>query len=161
MLRVVTDASDETIVKVRSLFREYAALPGVVQCLADFENEVASLPGRYAPPGGRLALAIDADSENGGGEAIGCAALRRLDDDACEMKRLYVREAFRGRSAGRSLVQALITEARAMGYKSMLLDTLPSMLEAHKLYRTLGFHEISSYQKNPVAGALFFEYRLR
>jgi ribosomal protein S18 acetylase RimI-like enzyme len=160
VLRVVTDASDETIAQVRTLFREYAALPGVVQCLANFENEVATLPGRYAAPDGRLALAIDADSERGG-EAVGCAALRRLDEDACEMKRLYVREAFRGRSAGRSLVQTLITEARTMGYKSMLLDTLPSMLEAHKLYRMLGFREISSYQKNPVPGALFFEFRLR
>jgi GNAT superfamily N-acetyltransferase len=77
------------------------------------------------------------------------------------MKRLYVREALRGKGVGRELVQALITEARAIGYKSLFLDTLPPMQEAHHLYRTLGFREIRSYQKNPVPGALFFELRLR
>ena len=159
MLRVVPALSEENISHARYLFREYAAMPGVVQCLADFEQEVATLPGRYGPPGGRLVLAIDGGAKRAD-QLAGCAALRRLDENACEMKRLYVREAFRGQGAGRELVQALITEARAIGYKSMLLDTLPSMLEAHKLYRTLGFREISSYQKNPVPGALFFKLHL-
>jgi carbonic anhydrase len=93
-------------------------------------------------------------------EPIGCAALRKWEPDACEMKRLYVRPAFRGKGAGWELVRSLISEARSIGYKKMLLDTLPSMKESHKLYRTLGFREISAYQKNPIPGSLFFELAL-
>jgi ribosomal protein S18 acetylase RimI-like enzyme len=88
-------------------------------------------------------------------------ALRKFEEDVCEMKRLYVRPAFRGKGAARELIQSLIAEARTIGYQAMLLDTLPSMREAHKLYRALGFREIPSYQKNPIPGALFFEFRLR
>ena len=159
MLRVVPALSEETISQVRNLFREYAMMPGVAPCLEDFEREVVMLPGRYAPPGGRLLLAIR-EGAGGLGETIGCAALRGLDQGVCEMKRLYVRPAIRGKGAGRELVRSLITEARAIGYKTMVLDTLPSMQEAHRLYRTLGFREISSYQKNPIPGALFFELAL-
>jgi GNAT superfamily N-acetyltransferase len=159
MLRVVAALSEETIAQARNLFREYAMTPGVVPCLEDFENEVASLPGSYAPPGGRLLLAIQ-EGARGIEEAIGCAALRGLDQGACEMKRLYVRTALRGKGAGRELVRSLITDARKIGYKTMLLDTLPSMQEAPQLYRTLGFRETSSYQKNPIPGALFFEFQL-
>jgi putative acetyltransferase len=131
----------------------------VVQCLGDFENEVLTLPGRYAPPGGRVLLAIQEGAENPGA-AVGCVALREFDGGTCEMKRLYVRPEVRGSGAGRDLVCALIAEARAIGYKTMVLDTLPSMQEAQRLYRTLGFQEISSYQKKPIPGALFFEFRL-
>ena len=92
---------------------------------------------------------------------MGCAALRKWEPDACEMKRLYVRPAFRGKGAARELVKELIAEARAIGYKRVVLDTLPSMQDAHKLYRTLGFREIPSYQQNPIPGALFFELALR
>ena len=159
MIRVASAQSEESLAKARNLFREYALTPGVVVCLEDFEREVAELPGQYAPPGGRLLLAV----ENAAGNdehAIACVALRKLHVAACEMKRLYVHPASRGKGAARKLVQALITEARTIGYERMVLDTLPSMKEAHELYRSLGFREISCYQKNPVPGALFFEFRL-
>jgi len=159
MLRVVPTLSEATLSQARQLFREYAMMPGVAPCVEDFEREVVSLPGLYAPPGGRLLLAMQ-DREGKSGEAIGCAALRRFDQEACEMKRLYVRPAFRGQGAARELVKELIAAARSIGYQRMLLDTLPSMQEAHKLYCTFGFREISSYQKNPIPGALFFELAL-
>jgi len=159
MLRLGPALSREALSQARDLFREYATMPGVAPCIEDFEKEVAALPGAYAPPGGRLLLAIQEIPGNPG-EAAGCAALRRLEHDACEMKRLYVRPALRGQGAARELVEELIAEARSIGYQRMLLDTLPSMKEAHKLYRTLGFREIPSYQKNPIPGALFFELLL-
>jgi len=159
MLRIVPAMSEETLSQARSLFREYATMPGVTPCIEDFEKEVASLPGFYAPPMGGILLALRENSENSG-EPAGCGALRNFNEDACEMKRLYVRPSFRGAGAGRELVKQLIAEARSIGYRRMLLDTLPSMKEAHKLYRTFGFREISSYQKNPIPGALFFELAL-
>jgi putative acetyltransferase len=160
MVSIVPALSDAAISQARNLFREYAKMPGVAPCVEDFEREVVSLPGQYAPPSGRLLLAMQ-ESTGNSGEVIGCIALRRLEPGVCEMKRLYVRPTFRGSGAGRELVNSLTAEARSIGYKRMMLDTLPSMTEAHKLYRKLGFHEIPSYQKNPIPGALFFELALR
>jgi putative acetyltransferase len=160
MFRIVPALSEGTISQARILFREYASTIGVEVCLGDFERELASLPGLYAPPAGRLLLAIQERAGNSG-EAIGCAALRKLEPDACELKRLYVRPAFRGQGAARELVKELIAEARSIGYKRMLLDTLPSMQEAHKLYRTIGFREIPAYQKNPIPNSIFFGLELR
>jgi ribosomal protein S18 acetylase RimI-like enzyme len=160
MLRIVPALSEETISQARILFREYASTIGVEVCLGDFERELASLPGLYAPPAGRLLLAIQ-ELEGNSGEAIGCAALRKLEPDTCELKRLYVRPAFRGQGAARELVKELIAEARSIGYKRMVLDTLPSMQEAHKLYRTIGFREIPAYQKNPIPNSIFFGLELR
>ena len=160
MLRITQVLSEETIAQARSLFREYASTIGVEVCLVDFDRELASLPGLYAPPEGRLLLA-NQEGPAGAEQLIGCAALRKLEPDTCELKRLYVRPAFRGLGAGRELVKQLIDEARGIGYRRMLLDTLPSMREAHKIYRTLGFREIPSYQKNPIPGSLFFEFLLR
>jgi putative acetyltransferase len=151
---------EPAISDVRKLFREYSLMPGVVQCLDDFEREVASLPGAYAPPAGRLLLAVEDGSESAR-DAIGCVALRKLEQDTCEMKRLYVRPEFRGKGAARKLVEGLIAEAGSIGYRRMVLDTLPSMEAAHKLYRTLGFREIPPYPKKPIPGALFFELPLR
>ena len=159
MVRVEAALSEPALSEARNLLREYARMPGVAPCLVEYEREVESLPGPYAPPNGRLLIAFLNEGGNGA-QVAGCAALRRLDRDACEMKRLYVRPAFRGTGAGRILVESLISEARSIGYKRMLLDTLPSMREAHKLYRKLGFVEIPSYQKNPIPGALFFELTL-
>jgi len=159
MFRIVPALSEGTISQARILFREYASTIGVEVCLGDFERELASLPGLYAPPAGRLLLAIQERAGNPG-EAIGCAALRKLEPDACELKRLYVRPAFRGQGAARELVKELIAEARSIGYKRMVLDTLPSMQVAHKLYRTIGFREISAYQKNPIPNSIFFGLEL-
>jgi ribosomal protein S18 acetylase RimI-like enzyme len=159
MIRTVPALSEETIAQARKLFREYASTIGVEVCLGDFEHELASLPGLYAPPSGRLLLAIE-ESAGNPGEAIGCGALRKFAADDCELKRLYVRQAFRGQGAARELVKELIAEARSIGNKRMLLDTLPSMEAAHKLYRSLGFHDIPAYQKNPIPRSLFFELLL-
>ena len=159
MLRIAQALTEETISQARSLFREYASAIEVEVCLVDFDRELASLPGLYTPPDGRLLLAYQ-EGPAGAEQLIGCAALRKLGPDTCELKRLYIRSTFRGQGAGRELVKQAIDEARSIGYRRMLLDTLPSMQEAHKIYRTLGFREILSYQKNPIPGSLFFELRL-
>jgi ribosomal protein S18 acetylase RimI-like enzyme len=144
----------EQIEDVKRLLREYEASLGIDLCFQGFERELAELPGEYAPPGGRLLLALDAD------QAVGCVALRRIDDGTCEMKRLYLRPGFRGRGAGRLLAVAIIAEARKIGYKKMRLDTLASMREAMALYETLGFKRIEPYRHNPTEGAVFLELKL-
>jgi ribosomal protein S18 acetylase RimI-like enzyme len=156
MFRIVLALSDGTLSQARNLFRQYASTIGVEVCLGDFEREIASLPGLYTPPAGRLLLAIP-ENAGGPGEAIGCAGLRRYDENVGEMKRLYVRPEFRGKGAGEQLIRSLIAEARSIGYQRMVLDTLPSMEAAHKLYRTLGFREIPPYRKDAVPDSLFFE----
>jgi putative acetyltransferase len=159
MLQIVAATSEDHIGQAQELFREYGTTPGVVPCLEDFDREVASLPGLYSPPGGTLLLAVE-DNLEAAAPAAGCVALRRWDEHSCEMKRLYVRPAFRGSGAGRSLVRELIAAAQTMGYGRMLLDTLPSMQEAHALYRSLGFREIPPYPQKPIPGALCFELSL-
>lgn len=152
---VVEATSAADIERVKDLFREYEQSLDVDLCFQGFEQELAGLPGAYAPPRGRLLLAMD------GGGAAGCVALRPIGPGACEMKRLYVRPEFRGRHLGRRLAERVLTEARVIGYAWMRLDTLPSMKEAIAMYRSLGFEEIPPYYANPVAGALFMELRLR
>jgi len=142
------------IEEVRRLLREYEGSLGVSLCFQGFERELAALPGEYAPPAGRLLLALDT------GQAVGCVALRKLDEETCEMKRLYLRPGFRGRGAGRGLALAIIDTARKIGYKKMRLDTLPSMREAIELYESLGFKRIEPYYPNPVPGAVFMELKL-
>ena len=133
----------------RELFREYQTRLGVDLCFQGFAAEVEGLPGDYAPPGGRLLLA-----ENDGVPA-GCVALRALDGSRCEMKRLFVRPATRGRGAGRALVARILDEAHALGYAEMVLDTLPTMAEAQHLYQAFGFRDIPQYCDNPIAGARY------
>ncbi|MGH9364702.1 MAG: GNAT family N-acetyltransferase [Thermoanaerobaculia bacterium] len=144
----------EEIELVRTLFREYQQTLGIDLCFQNFEQELAGLPGDYAPPSGRLLLA---SSDH---EIAGCVALRRIGEDVCEMKRLYVRDAFRGQGIGRKLAEAVLAEARRIGYRKMRLDTLPSMRAAIPLYRSLGFSEIAPYTLNPIEGALFMEKEL-
>ena len=154
-MEIVQALTPGHVAEARALFREYERSLGIDLCFQGFEQELAGLPGAYAPPRGRLLLSLD------GAAPAGCVALRPLADAVCEMKRLYVRPAFRGRRAGRQLAQAVIAEARAIGYARMRLDTLPSMKEAIALYRALGFVEIAPYTTNPVAGTLFMELALR
>jgi ribosomal protein S18 acetylase RimI-like enzyme len=134
---------------VRQLFREYAAGLGIDLAFQGFEEELASLPGKYAPPKGRLLLAWR------GAEAVGCVALRPVNEVAAEMKRLYVRPGMRGGQLGRRLAERICQEAREAGYGRVCLDTIPSMQAAVALYRSLGFEPTTPYVFNPVPDALF------
>jgi len=136
---------------VRSLFEEYASTLGFDLSFQDFARELQALPGEYAPPGGAILIAREADL------VLGCVALRPMEQGACEMKRLFVRPGFRGRALGRGLAEAAIAEASGKGYRKMRLDTVPAMIEAIALYRSLGFRPIAPYRANPIPGALFFE----
>jgi GNAT superfamily N-acetyltransferase len=143
------------IVQVRELFLEYAQSLGFSLCFQSFDKELAGLPGDYAAPDGRLLLAEYESTP------AGCAALHKLETEICEMKRLYLRPQFRGKGLGRALAEAIIAEARGMGYQRMRLDTVePMMKEAVALYRRLGFKEISPYRENPIAGAMYMELKL-
>lgn len=156
MLQVVQAETSEQIVEARTLFREYEAWLGMSLCFQDFENEVASLPGKYAMPKGRLLLAYSDD------ELAGCIALRPLNEDGvCEMKRLFVRDDFRGQRIGVQLIERLVADAREIGYTAMRLDTLPpKMGKAVKLYESHGFVPIPPYYDNPYDGVLFMELDL-
>jgi putative acetyltransferase len=145
----------EQIAQARELFLEYGASLDFSLCFQSFDEELKSLPGAYGPPSGRLLLA-QCESH-----AAGCIALRKLDTGICEMKRLYVRPADRGRGLGRILVEALIAEARIIGYERMRLDTVESaMQDAVALYRRLGFRKIPPYSSIPINGALWMELLL-
>jgi putative acetyltransferase len=154
-VRIRPAATPADFALARTLFLEYAASLGFDLGFQDFAGEVDSLPGAYAAPGGCILLA-----EDDGGEAAGCIAVRPLAKDVCEMKRLYVRPAWRGRGAGRDLAGAALREARTRGYRRMRLDTVPGMEAAIALYRALGFRAIPPYRPNPIPGALFFELDL-
>ncbi|HKB04483.1 MAG TPA: GNAT family N-acetyltransferase [Gemmataceae bacterium] len=134
---------------VRDLFREYAAALGINLCFQNFDEELAGLPGAYSPPGGRLLVAPD------GSTLAACVALRTLGPSTCEMKRLYVRPAYRKLGLGRRLAERILADAAAAGYREIKLDTLPVMADAIRLYRALGFTETEPYYVNPVPGALF------
>lgn len=140
--------------EIRQLFIEYVQSLGVDLAFQDFDKELETLPGKYAPPYGVLILA--SVEEN----AAGCVALRRLSEDTCEMKRLYVRDAYRGLGIGKALIGMLIDEARELGYKFIRLDTLPTMKNAQSLYRAFGFYEIEPYVYNPIEGTRFMELKL-
>ena len=143
------------ITQARELFLEYAQSLGFSLCFQSFDQELANLPGDYAPPEGRLLLA---DCE---GKLAACVALHKLGPGICEMKRLYLRPQFRGHGRGRMLAERIIAEARQIGYQRMRLDTVePVMKDAVAMYRRLGFREIAPYCTNPLAGALYMELGL-
>jgi len=143
---------------VRAIFREYATTLAVDLCFQGFEEELAQLPGQYAAPRGALLLALV------DGELAGCCALRPLDavdyPNACEMKRLYVRQSFRRLGLGRQLAEAMLDCARLAAYDCVLLDTLDDMESARVLYQDLGFEEVPPYYHNPIAGAHYLMARL-
>jgi ribosomal protein S18 acetylase RimI-like enzyme len=150
------DGSDpHALGAVRTLFSEYADSLGFDLSFQDFERELAGLPGGYAPPRGRLLLALAGDAP------AGCVALRPLDDATCEMKRLYVRPGYRGTGLGRRLAEEIVATARASSYERMWLDTVPAMAAAQALYRSLGFVPIEPYRFNPVPGTSFLGLDLR
>ncbi len=148
-------ATSEQIQLARTLFQEYGESLGFSLCFQNFDKELAGLPGDYAPPKGRLLIAyLDAD-------AAGCVALHQFEPGIGEMKRLYVRPAFRGKRVGLALANAIIEAARQIGYERMRLDTVPSeMADAVKMYQRLGFHEIAPYRANPQPGTLYLELDL-
>ena len=138
----------------RTLFREYEKSLGISLCFQNFAEEVASLPGDYAPPDGRLLIAFV------GKRPAGCVALRKIGEGVAEMKRLYVRLGFRGMKIGRRLTEEVLAEARSIGYRSVRLDTLPTMKAAQALYVSLGFVDIPPYNDHPVEGTRFMEKKL-
>lgn len=151
----ISDASDTTAVEIaRGLFREYQEALGVDLGFQDFETELRTLPGDYAPPRGRLLLALE------DGAPAGCVAMRPLKTGTCEMKRLYVRPEYRAVGLGRQLAERVIAEARSAGYRRMYLDTLPTMQGAQRLYESLGFQEVPPYRYNPIAGTRFLGLEL-
>lgn len=159
-MELIQAQSPAEVARARELFEEYAAGLGLSLCFQNFDKELAELPGEYVPPSGRLLLAIENN------ETAGCVALRRIADEktgdtVCEMKRLYVRPAFRGTGLGRTLTETIIQAAREIGYARMRLDTLPGKMDrAIAMYESLGFTRIEPYYHNPVAGAVFMELKL-
>lgn len=153
-MRICQAVTPEQIALARALFEEYAAWLGVDLSFQGFAAESAGLPGAYAPPRGRLLLAL------AGGEVAGCVALRALDDGICEMKRLFVRPAFRRQGVGKRLAERIVVEARAMGYRTMRLDTLPQMQAAIRLYEALGFVRCAAYYDTPLPDTVFMELQL-
>ena len=153
-MQIIAAHSEDGLPSIRELFQEYADSLDIDLCFQNFREELVTLPGKYAPPAGRLLLALD------GQVVAGCVALRPIDPQTAEMKRLYVRPAFRKRGTGRMLAQAVIERARQVGYARMRLDTLAIMKEAISLYQSLGFHSIPPYYDNPSPSVKFFQLEL-
>ena len=154
-MRIFKVHTTSDIEAVRTLFREYERFLGVDLCFQGFKEELATLPGRYAPPRGRLLLARE------GGPAAGCVALRPLQEEgACEMKRLFVRPAYRGQGLGLMLAQRIIHEAITVGYTVMRLDTLDTLERAMRIYENLGFQRCAPYYANPLPGVVYWERAL-
>ena len=155
VLRITQATTQQDIEQARELFREYEAILGLSLCFQNFADELANLPCEYAPPRGRLLLAREYD------QLLGCIALRPVGPTTCEMKRLFVRPEHRDRRLGRVLVEAIIEEARKIGYTHMRLDTMPGKMDrAMALYRSIGFVEIPPYYNTPVDSTTFMELDL-
>ena len=154
-MRMVQAQTAAELDAVRELFDEYQRGLGVDLGFQGFAEELATLPGRYAPPGGRLLLALD------GTHAAGCVALRALEEDVCEMKRLFVRPAYRGHGLGYQLATQIVNEATALGYSLMRLDTLDTLDSAMRMYATMGFQRRMPYYANPLSGVVYWELALQ
>src|SRR5437867_7032705 len=162
MIRIIEATTPELVGWARQLFEEYAAELNIDLCFQNFAEELAHLPGQYAPPEGRLVLAQETSVRTEGAQPhiAGCVALRKFAENICEMKRLYVQPAFRAQGIGRLLAVTLIEHARCIGYARMVLDTLPSLKAAIALYEALGFRRISAYRYNPYPDTVFMELEL-
>jgi len=150
----ILPATTQDIGEIRTLFGEYSRLVSEALCFQNFDQELEALPGSYAPPEGALLIARD------GEKAAGCVALRRIEDGIGEMKRMYVRDAYRGSGLGRRLALAIIEEAKKRKYGRVVLDTLPKLAPAIALYRDLGFRETGPYLPSPTPGAICFELKV-
>ncbi|UCE39549.1 MAG: GNAT family N-acetyltransferase [Thermoplasmata archaeon] len=154
MIHIRKLESEDDIEIARELILEYGRIRNFDAAMGDYEKELAGLPGEYSLPHGCLLLAFYDD------DPVGCVALRKIDDDFCEMKRLFVKEKYRGKKIGKALVLELISEACQIGYKFMRLDNHPWMIEAEFIYKSVGFKEIEAYRFNPTKGVKFFELDL-
>ncbi len=155
MLTIIQAETDDQVAEARGLFREYEAWLDLDLCFQGFEDELASLPGKYSGPEGRLLLAYQND------ELAGCIALRKLNEGICEMKRLFVRDGFKGQKIGVQLIERIIADAREIGYQKMRLDTYPTKMgKAVSLYDSHGFRSIEPYYDNPHTGVLLMEITL-
>lgn len=153
-MKILQAQTADDIETVRALFREYERFLEVDLCFQGFAEELATLPGRYAPPQGRLLLAW------AGEQAAGCVALRPLENGVCEMKRLFIRSAYRGQGLGLMLAQRIIHEAIAVGYTVMRLDTLDTLERAMRIYENLGFQRCAPYYANPLPGVVYWQRAL-
>ena len=154
-LEIAFADSSEQIETIRELFLEYGKSLNFDLCFQGFDKELDSLPGKYAPPDGRLILALYDE------KVAGCVGLWKVSDQICEMKRLWVRPEFRGKKIGRKLAEFVIEQAKLIGYSKMKLDTIDTMTEAIKLYASLGFESTTAYRYNPVEGAEYMELKLK
>jgi ribosomal protein S18 acetylase RimI-like enzyme len=154
-MKIIHVRTAAQINEIRKLFREYEKFLCIDLSFENFEEEIAELPGKYAPPDGTIILAMD------GKQAVGCVALRKIEDGVCEMKRLFVRENHRGIGLGRKLAVSIINEAKEIGYSYMRLDTLETLKDAIRLYNSLGFRNIEPYYHNPLPGVIYLELDLK
>ncbi len=148
----IKETDEKDLSTVRNLFIEYQQSIGVDLCFQGFDEELETLPGKYSPPSGLILLAIEE------GKAVGCVAVRPSQEHQAELKRLYVKPAFQGRGIGKQLFHRAMFEAKAMGYASVVLDTLPMMKKARALYIDYGFLQIPAYYNNPQSGAEYYRY---
>ena len=148
----IIKATQQDMLKVRELFLEYQQWLGIDLCFQNFEDELAALPGTYAPPTGAIFLAVD------NSDVMGCIGVRPRVASEAELKRLYVRPIHQDCGIGKQLFLAAMSEAKAMGYTSIVLDTLPAMQAAKSLYVDYGFKEIPAYYENPENGVKYFRY---
>ena len=155
MTKIIEANTHDLIVQAKNLFKEYAESLDFDLCFQNFNAELENFPDQYSTPTGNLLLALDIN------EVIGCVGIRYFEKCICEMKRLYVKPKGRGKKAGKELAVSAINSAKALGYEYMRLDTISSMENANKLYRSLGFIEIEPYRKNPIDGAIYMELDLK
>jgi ribosomal protein S18 acetylase RimI-like enzyme len=155
MTKIVNANTDDLIAKMKKLFYEYAESLGFDLSFQNFKQEMENFPVQYSPPSGCLFVALS------GNNALGCVGLRSFDNGICEMKRLYVKPEARGQKIGRALAESIISAATEIGYEHMRLDTIPTMVGANRLYKTLGFQEIQPYRYNPIEGTIYLELNLK